>query len=230
MIETPAANDRRRGWPWRLTIRGWLVLISSTVLGLSFWIIERDWYWGALAAISLCIIFGLAAQVHDLWRGSQGSGAWTSEERWGWRFAVAWRLVVVCLMVASFLVRVLVKWKALALDPGDSIGIFYLCGMHDAVLLIAMIIAIASSPRLAQRAERRWWSWAGELLVGIAACILCAIMVRDQLVIPVLVHITIAGIEMAQPLQFSSEALAAYDTTRLARFFDVTTVGVVSVL
>ena len=231
MIETPAANDRQHRWPWRLTIHDRLVLISSAVLGLFFWIIERDWYWGALAAISLGIVLGLAAQVHDLWRGSKGSGAWTSEERWGWRFAVAWRLVVICLMVASFLVRLLVKWKVLALDPGDNVvSLFYLGGMHDAVLLTAMIIAISSLPCLAKRAERNWWSWAAELMVGIAACILGVIILKDHLVIPFLVHLTIVGIEMAQPLQFSSEALAAYDTKRLAWFFDVTTAGVVSVL
>jgi hypothetical protein len=230
MIETPAAKDRQHRWLWRLTIRDRLVLISGAVLGLCFWIIERDWYWGALAAISLCIALGLAAQVHDLWRGSKGNGAWTSEERWGWRFAVAWRLVVMCLMVAYYLVRLLVKWKVLALDPGRDFIPQGVSGMHNAVLLTTMIVAIASSPRLTKRVSRRWWSWIAELLVGIAACILWAIILKDQLTIPALVHITIAGVEMAQPLQLSSEVLAAYDAKRLARFFDVTTAGVVSVL
>ena len=230
MIETPAAHDRRHRWPWRLTIRDRLVLISVAVLGLSFGIIERDWYWGALAAISLCIILGLAAQVHDLWWGSQGSGTWTSEERWGWRFAVAWRLVVICLMIAHFFVRLLVNWQVLALNPGRDFISPGVSEMHDAVLLIAMIVAIASSPRLAKRAKRRWWSWTAELLVGSAACVLGAILLMEHFVIPVLVHVTIAGIEMAEPLQFSSEILAAYDAKRLTWFFNVTTAGVASVL
>ena len=222
--------EEQNRWPRRLTIRDWLVLISVAVFGVSFWIIERDWYWGALAAISVCIVLGLAAQVHDLGRGSKRSEALTSEEHWGRRFAVAWRLVVICLMVASFFVRLLVQWKVLALDPGNDTARFYLGGMHDAVLLVAIIAAIASSPRPARRAERRWWSWAAELLGGIAACVLCAILLMDHVLIPLLVHITVANIEMAQPLRFSSEALAAYDPKRLARFFDVTTAGVVSVL
>ena len=52
-------------WPWHPTVRGLFVSISSAAIGISFWIIERDWYVGALAAISLWIIFGLLAQVHD---------------------------------------------------------------------------------------------------------------------------------------------------------------------
>ena len=100
----------------------------------------------------------------------------------------------------------------------------------EAIPLIAMIIAIASSPRLAERAQRYWWSRIAELVVGVAAFVLCVFLLMDHFLIPVLVHITVAGIELAQPLPFASESLAAYDTGRLARFFDITTAGAVSVL
>jgi hypothetical protein len=230
MAENLIENNRRCCRPWPLTIRGWLVLISSTVIGLSFWIIERDWYWGALAAISLCIIFGLLAQVHDLWKDFRGSETWTSEERWARRFTITWRLVVICLIAASFLVRLLVKWKILDLNTGRDYFSLSLCGIHDAVLLTAIIIAIASSPCLMKRMERRKWSWVLDLLGGVAACALCTIFAMDQALVPVLVHITISGIEMAGSPQFSSEALAVYNPARLAWFFDITTMGVISVL
>jgi hypothetical protein len=223
MLETSAAITRRNAGLWRLTFRDRLVLISAAVLGLYFGIIERDWFWGGLAAISLCIAVGLAAQVYDLWRGSKGNEVWTSEERWGWRFAVVWRPVVICLMVVHFLLRALVKWKLLALAPGRGMISPGVSQIHDAVLLVAMFVAMASSPCIAERTRRR--SWLADLLVGVAACVFSTIFVKYLCLVPVLVHITIAGIEIAQPFQFSTEALAAYDAKRLNWFFDITTAG-----
>ena len=51
-----------------------------------------------------------------------------------------------------------------------------------------------------------------------------------QCLILALIHITVAGIELAQPHKFATEALAAYDTKRFAWFFDITTAGAISVV
>ncbi|MEN6407649.1 MAG: hypothetical protein ABFC77_14410 [Thermoguttaceae bacterium] len=213
-----------------LSVHDALVLATCVVFGVFWGIIERGWYNGAIAAISVGVILGLVAQIGDLRRGFVGQIALTSEERWGWRFAIAWRVVVVCLMVAYFFIRLLVPWKVLAFNTGRDIVLPGIAEIHDAVLLTAMIVAVGSSLCFVTRAERRWWSWPGELLACVLACVLLAVTVRDQLLVPALVHITIAGIEMSQPLQFSSESLAVYDTGRLVHFFDVTTAGVASVL
>jgi hypothetical protein len=52
--------------------------------------------------------------------------------------------------------------------------------MCDAVLLIAMIVAIGSSPRIAKPVKKRSWSWAVELLGYGAAGVLCAMLLMDQ--------------------------------------------------
>ncbi|MEN6557464.1 MAG: hypothetical protein ABFC54_04715 [Thermoguttaceae bacterium] len=218
---------RPMGW---LSVRDAWVLATCVVFGVFWGIVDRGWPSGPLAAISVAVILGLVAQIGDLRRGFAGQTALTSQERWGWRFAIVWRLVVVALMFAYFLVRWLVLWKVLASNVARDFVPFGFAALDIAVLLMAILVAIGSNPCLIQTTERRRWAWLGELLVGALACVLLAVLLRDRLLIPALVHITIAGIEMAQPLQFSSESLAACDTGRILHFFDVTTAGAASVL
>ena len=111
MVDVTATIDRRAAWP-RLSPRGPVDLdfqhVPGFTLGPSSWTgVLRH-----LAAISLWIVLGLMAQVYDLWGSAEGSEPLpTSEERWGLRFATAWRLGVACLMGAYFVVRLLVTWK-----------------------------------------------------------------------------------------------------------------------
>ena len=147
MADVTATIHRRSYWP-RLSRRTLLISILSAVLGVFFWRIEEDWHSGAWAAISLWIVLGLMAQVRDLWRSPDGSGAMTSEERWGWRFAVVWRFAIAGLMVAYFVARLFIAWKILVLQDGPDVFWMFFGQISDAVLLTAMIVAIASSPRL----------------------------------------------------------------------------------
>jgi len=155
----------------------------------------------------------------------------TSEERWGWRFAVAWRLAIACLMGVYFVVQLLIKWKVMVLDDGSNMSIWgFSAIMLEAVLLISMIVAIASAPRFTRRGAKRSWSWAVELLGYIASVILCAILLMDSSLVTVLVHMAIAGMTLASPLALAPDVLATYGSARIAWFFDVTTAGVVSVV
>jgi hypothetical protein len=231
MTEVATTTPARAGWA-RLSRRGLFVLISSAALGISYGIIEQDWHSGAWAAISLWIVLGLMAQVHDLWRSPEGSDALTPEERWGWRFAVAWRVAIACLMVAYFVVRLLVTSKVLALNDGSDITYVPVSSrtMLDAVLFTSMIVAIASAPRFDRKGERRSWSWAIGLLGYVATALLCVFLLMSHFVVAVLVLITIVGIQAAWPLKFVPDFLATYGPAKVAWFFDVTTVGVVSVV
>ena len=56
---------------------------------------------------------------------------------------------------------------------------------------------------LARRARRHGWSLAIEFLGYVAAGVLCVMLLMDHTVIAALVHITIAGIGIAQPNHFS---------------------------
>ena len=216
MVE-PATITRRR-WPGTLTIRGWLLLIASAALGIVFGLVAEDWQPGAMAAISLWVVLGLASQVHDLWTSPAGNGALTREERRGWRFAVAWRVVVASLIVACFLLRLLVARHVLAIDDGRDIIFVSWTDMVEAVLLISMVAAVGSSPRLARRKELRPGAWIVGLLAGVAVGVLCAILLTQYFVVPFLVHISIFAIEMSQPMRVSVDALATYDPRGLFGF------------
>ena len=97
MVEAATATPRCPGWRWHLTIRSVAVLIASAALGIVYGNLEHDWSHAALAAISLWVVVGLAAQVHDLWRASRRGGALTPEERLG--MAIRRRLAFVrCLL------------------------------------------------------------------------------------------------------------------------------------
>jgi hypothetical protein len=230
VVEAPATIEPQSRRPWQFTLRGLFLLTFSVALGLSFWKTEQNWYSGALVAISFWIVLGLAAQVRDLWRSSQAADAMATEDRWGRRFAVAWRLAACLLIAAYVLVCWLARWNLLSLsDHADGQVIISSRGMCDAVLITVIIAAIASSPRFA-RPRRRPWSWATGFMGGIAAGAVLVLLLVDKLTIPFLVHITIVDMQMSFPLWLTRDVTAASSAARLARFLDVTTAGVVSIL
>ena len=232
MVEPPNVTPQQARRPWQFTLRGLFALTFSVALGLSFWKTEHDWYLGALAAISFWIVLGLAAQVRDLWGSLQRSSVLTTEERWGWRFAVAWRLAACCLIAAFFLVRWLVTWQVFAIiDRPDNLNLFVSSQeMCEAALLTVMIVAIASSPRFARKGRRHPWSRAVGLLGGIAGVVLFMILLVDRLFVHFIVHITIVGMQNAQPRQLSADTWAVWNPAQFAQFLGITTAGVVSVL
>ena len=99
-----------------------------------------------------------------------------------------------------------------------------------AVLLTAVIVAVASSPRFARRGRQGQWSWVLDALGGIAVGAVFAVLLLDQLSIYALTHIIIVCMQMSWPLQCSADVLATASPARAARFFNVTTAGIVSVL
>jgi hypothetical protein len=205
-----------------------LCWILSLALGAIVWACERHWYSGALAALSLWIVVGLGAQMHDLWANCPRSGALPVEERWGWRFAVGWRLAIACLISLCFVIHVLIATRFLLLD--DERGIYLSAAqVCRAVLLTALIVATASSPRLAPRPARRPWSWVGDILRFTLAAILAAAVVRERLLVVNLVHVTIAVIGMAQPRDLC-EGFASSNPRDFAHLFAVATAGIVAVL
>jgi hypothetical protein len=199
-------------------------------LGALVWACERHWYSGALAAISLWIVVGLGAQVHDLRASCPPSAALPSEERWGWRFALAWRVAVAALIGACFVIQSLIVRRILVINYGYGdnflISAQMLC---QATLLTAIVLAVASSPRFARRSGPQPWPWVLDLFRCVAAVLLALVVATDHTLITVLVHITIAGIGMAQPPRLGG-GFASPSPAELAHLFAVATAGVVSVL
>ncbi|MCE5266633.1 MAG: hypothetical protein LLG00_01935 [Planctomycetaceae bacterium] len=235
---------------WQFSLRGLLLFTLSVAIGLSFWKMEHaaqlvaankvdrsawwaldrhDWYVGVLAAISFWIVLGLASQARDVWQTFRRANDATSEERWAWRFAVAWRIAICCLIGIYFLFQLLVELGFLSLGEREQTGVITSWQICDATLLISILTAAASSPRLAQRRRPRKWSWAVDLLGGIAVAVLFTILLLDQMIVPAFGHIVVTGIQMAWPLDYSAGVLDAASPIREMRFFCVATAGVISV-
>lgn len=215
----------------QFTLRSLFLLTFSVAIGLSFWRIERDWhanitptsfswpvpgagprdcwYTAVLAAASCWIVFGLAAQVHDIRRAFRLNSHATTDERWGRRFALAWRLAVCFLIVASFAFQLLFRFHVIVEnDRGDSLGVSSL-EMWDAVLFTSIIAAIAGSFDIGRHVWRRPWSWGLYIFRGFAVAALFLLLMEGRQIVAYLVHVTIVAILAAQPLMFESDVVFA---------------------
>lgn len=224
---TQASLAASRCWFWRLDGRVRKTLVASVLLGILLGFLAQNWDLGVLAAFSVWIVVGLTAQVRDLWSTFPAPTFSTSEERWGWRFAIVWRAFVACVIGVSLVVPLLLRWRLFVFDDTDRMLLPPSLDLCRATLMISIIVAIASSPRFPLPSDR--WSRVRSLVCVVGTCILCLLIAREHVALPFLVHVTLAGIEMAQPLQFASEELATRDPVRLARLYDVATTGVVVV-
>ena len=230
MVEAPNATDRRPHERWQFSLRGLFLLSFSVALGLSFWKMEQDWYLGALAAISFWIVLGLAAQIRDIWRAFRLDVHATTDERWGWRFAIVWRLAICLLIGVCFLIRSLRGLHAIAMNDGSDFLFASSVQIWDAVLLISIAAAVSGSLGLARRTWRRPWSWAIYIFRGFVAGYFLLVLLEDLQGVPYLVHITIVGILSAQPLQFESDVVMAASRTRTDQCYGITTAGAISLL
>jgi hypothetical protein len=237
MADTSQPTDNPHH-PWQFSLRGLFLLTLSVALGLSYWKAEQDWYVGTLATLSFWIVIGLATQIRDIARAARADRDATTEERWGWRFAFAWRFAVCLLIGASFLLRLLFRFGVLVPDNSgmscswlsqdvwntvSSRQIWY------AVLLASLIAAIAGSCGFGRHEWRRPWSWGVYVFRGFAASALMLLMLENLLMVACLVHITIVGILLAQPLKFESDVVFAAGRVRVAQFYNIASTGVASV-
>jgi hypothetical protein len=234
MPDVSSAVDLPAHRPWQFSLRSLFALTFSVAIGLSFWKVAQDWYASTLAALSFWVILGLALQVRDIWGSVGQSRGLPSDERWGLRLALAWRLALCCLIVAALMVRSLIGLRLLGFKDHEDITIVVYFTMAqnlwDAVLTVSIIAAVAASPRLT-RPKRRWpWTWAVNLIGLIAACVFLAARAIDYLCITFLVHATTVCILSAQPTKFVTDSLGAFNPKRILLFCNLTTVGVVSLL
>ena len=230
MVEAANTTDRPPPGRWQFTLQGLFLLSFSLAVGLSIWKTEQDWYVGALAAVSFWVVFGLAAQVRDMWRAFLLDSHATTDEQWGWRFALAWRLAVCFLIVVSFVFRILFRFQVLAIDTRDDfVGVSSL-EIWDAVLLTSLIAAIAGSLGLGHRRLQRPWSWAVYVFRGVTVGALFLMIMEERQILPCLVHVSVVAMLSAQSLQFEPDVVFAASRIRIAQFFDITTAGAISLL
>jgi hypothetical protein len=230
MAEAPSATDRQRHGRWQFTLRSLFLFTLSIAIGLSFWKTEGDWYGAALVTISFWIVFGLVAQVCDIYTSLPHCENSPPEDRWGRRFSIFWRLALCGLIGLCFITPFLISFHLVA--PSDSKEFIHVSSraMWRALLIISIIVAVASSPRFARPDRQGVWSRAVDLLGGAAALALFVVLLLDRLCIVSLVHITVAGIMSAAPLWCAEDTVSTYSRDRVLGFVDVTTSGVLAVL
>src|SRR5437867_2725766 len=92
----------------RFGLRDLMILVLAAAVGLMshehpmrtvyVWAWKEPWLSALLAGVSLFFLFGLAGQAWDTWHGYRAQSVMSPDERWGWRFAVFWRLALVLLI------------------------------------------------------------------------------------------------------------------------------------
>ena len=133
--------------------------------------------------------------------------------------------MVCTLIVAYFLVLLLARFHFLAINDGPDYLSVSSQEMWGSVLLISLIAAISGSVRVPARNMRRWQALAVYVFRGFVACYFLLVLLQDRLLVPCLVHITVAGIQSAQPLRFAADAVVAGSRARTMQFYHLTSIG-----
>lgn len=238
----------------RVSRRGWMLLIGSLLLavlvGVAAYLSDLDKlratnHWGLcgwrplprggelaiLAGMSLWIVYGLMAQVVDL-HNSLRDTTLPNGIRWARRLALAGRLTVIVIIGLYFAAQILTSWRLLRFSDGIDLCFVPCDSIVSATFLIAIGLAVGCSPRLARRhpenfaGRRRPVYWIAWSLACLGLVILLAVIVRNNMTVPALVHMTIAGIGNAQRFPYSSDAFAVSSPVRLADFSAVAATGV----
>lgn len=231
----------------QFTLHGLFLLTASAAVGLSFWKLQQDWYFGGLAAFSFWIVLGVAAQSRDIRHSLRQNGDLASDERWGLRFAFTWRLALCCLLGLCFAVRSIMPFRPFVFDPGLDNNAFALffdqdllhispSGIWTSLLLCSIIAVIIGSRNIVCPAWRRPWSWAVYVFRGFVAGLLFLMILEDRQILPYLVHVTIVGMlsAMQSPCGYvpdiATEMTQAASRTRVTLYYDIATAGVLSLL
>lgn len=208
-----------------------LLLVVAVAVAASVWITEDTgrgrapwfgeyivWDQAILAGISVFFIAGLLLQIRDLWAAFSGQTGLLADQRWGWRFAIFWRASVVCLFAGHYLLTILIEMGSLALPIRTEDGIpndeTLNAIVLDGIFCLLFVIVLTSMPHESRKPSRSFWSRIVGFAGTVAAFFLCIILWVDGAHIPCIVHVTILGIEAAQPLGYG---LGRYDPDALGR-------------
>ncbi|NQT14210.1 MAG: hypothetical protein HQ582_15755 [Planctomycetes bacterium] len=213
----PTELKRRR---WQFSLGGLMVFVFGVSVGLSAATMRGfDWGDGVVAAVLAWIILGLIHQVCDLWRAFHNQSQLTSDERWGWRFAVFWRLGVIGLLAGLCAVSILLEMAIVALPEPEDVLWSPGENLRGALFAVAVICVLSSVfPTLPSR--RRGSSAHLLNLAGLAAAVVLSVLICwERTAHQALVATAIQSIEMAQPLDMAREGVEILPDTRTARFF-----------
>jgi hypothetical protein len=148
-----------QGRPFQFSLRGLMVVVLGVALGLSVVSLEKaNWADGLATAVSAWMVLGLISQVRDLWGTFHGRADLSSDERWGWRFAVFWRVAVTSLLAGHYIINLLLERKLLALPEVSER--FWAGGadLRNALFCVSLLVVLGSVPHSPHKwAASRWF-------------------------------------------------------------------------
>ncbi len=208
----------------QFTLRGAFMTLFSAAVGLSTLTPGgANWQAALVTAVLVWIVLGVVRQAGDLAATYRGRGDLSQNQRWGWRFAVFWRLGLAAMLVGSYLVTVLVAKGLLHLVPSDPdffepamVGIVVRRSLVD----LAVLIIVCSVARRRKPPVRLSWSRCLEALGMAAGAVLCLLLVIHDLLIPTLVHLATLSIEHSFPLRSAIPGVDLDYAARSIRFFN----------
>jgi len=176
---------------------------------------------GLFAAAVAWIVYGLIRQIRDLGGAYRKAAGLSPDQRWGWRFAMAWRADLTVVFIGCLLTKALVATDCISLSDGDaSRGQFWGGGsyLRESLLALALFVVLAASgPRPLHASKRR----TGPVLMifaAVAAALLGLIVWCDELLVCHLVNIACMAIEFFAPSRNSLDAIQAYSLARAWTF------------
>ena len=126
--------------------------------------------------------------------------------------------------------RLLVRFHLLVVNAGNDFPYFAPKEIWDAVLLCSMIAAVAGPRPAARSPWRRPWSWCLDVFGGFTAGLLFLMLSADLIIVPLLVHLSIAGILSAQPAPVHVRVRRCRQDRAGFLFYDIASAGIVALL
>lgn len=164
----------------------------------------ENWHEALLAAAVCWVVIGLAKQAADLAAVLRNGRELVAAQRRGGRFAIAWRLATIGLLIGYPTIEVMRREGILALskperalyDVGETI--------REVLFYLAIVLSLSGVRRLAASARppslRRQLI---DALGWIAGAILVLLATSNDTFVAYLVHIAIRGIEGSFPVRFA---------------------------
>lgn len=194
-----------RRWSWPQFNLQWLfIFVLGLGAGLSVWRLKFG-LWDSLGACFLAwIAVGLIQTSCAAFRQWRDERAAPQGRQFYLALAMLWPLGTLLLVMTYLTFRIGYEQKWLVFSGHD--GFFGGDALRDAPLYAAIVLAFCNW----LPAAKRPWTNRGlvkSILGTIAALVWCLLVVRNTIMVPVLVHIAIRGLENSLPMRWGGRVL-----------------------
>lgn len=225
---SPASIQRASNF----SLRQILVAFVAVAIGLAIWRLPKgDWIDVPLATLSFYYALSLFRHAAAAWHLLSDNPDVPCDQRWGGRLQLAAIVGSACLLVATWVIRILAANEVLLQQPhGDPLGYVQLAVLPRDLAVLTMLAATGFSYRRTRptRAVRTRQSIYA-VLVAAAVFVGLTLYEADRTFITFLVYIAVQGIELAQPAKLLPPELNVSNAVRV-RHFTLTSLAGLAVL